>query len=139
MRKKVSDTRVTGVYPHATGSWRCIYVVNGKEKTKYFETEAGAKAWAADFGKSESPQSRGLSRADWILEIWDQAQRCLAIEDEKIRVDALKAVAAAYGTIREDLHAIDAGVANQDDPTQLSDEQLEAKIIKLQAVSGGKQ
>jgi hypothetical protein len=146
MRKQKPTTRVIGVYPHKSGSTRVVWLDHGTQRTEYFKTELGAQARAAEIrggtvgGPSPPPVQigDGATRVEWLCEIWAQIKSCRDITDPPMRIQALDAIARAYKAVRDDLAAIEAGVKKNNEPSSLSDVELDAKIIELRTASHGR-
>ena len=152
MRRKLPDTRVAGVYHHGGGQFKVRYYVNGEEKHEYRKSKKEAEARKRELellleankeiaqrSVGEAPEiepGAGLTRGEWVSALWAQVRKCQEVATPEGRVSSLSAMAAAYKSVREDLTILEAGLAKPEDPSEMSDEDLDRKIIQLSRARG---
>lgn len=161
MGRKKPTTRVVGVYPHPKSGFRVIYLIDGKEKAEYFPKGKGSKERAearaqelekkfkrmamSDINPDQKPTAEivsapegkeHLSRDYWLRIIWDQFKALATIGDERLQVEALDAMRQAYKAVRDDLRIAEQDLDAADEPANLSDDELQAKVIQLKRVLG---
>lgn len=153
MKRIKPKNRVQGIYKHnADGTrWKVRYYENGAVKNEYQKTEDGAKARAAEIAqrlgqenykpeisnRSGEESDGGLTRGEWLAAIWAQMQEVREVSDPVLKIQGLDAIARAFKVIREDLAALEMGVSKPEDPSAMTDEDLEKTITKLRLVSNG--
>jgi hypothetical protein len=95
---------VIGVYKHAKG-WEIKYVQQGKRRSAYRKTEAGANEYAAKLHfrlvgprkpatSADTPTGSGVNRNDWARLLWDLSGKVAEEPSNEDHQRALKAVAA---------------------------------------------
>lgn len=141
MKRKKSENRIEGVaFCVDRKLWRVRYIEEGVAHDEYRHTKEAAEARAEELapilGNRPAPEKliEGGTRAEWIERLWTQIKRIQDNTDPDILNEGLDAMSKAYKIIREDLEAMEAGKVKPEEPSELSDEELEAKLIQLKAV-----